>query len=69
MTKPHETSAPPLSRGQRQVLDYIAELSVELSELAGGAGFDDLARDLQRAGARARDRVHLARAGVGQAET
>ncbi len=64
MTETDPAAAPALTREQRQILDYIGEMSLELSSMATRAGFMELSAELAQSSVRARDIVHLARAGV-----
>lgn len=68
MTKP-EGNGSALSKEQRQLLDYIGDMALEMATMAERAVCPDLSEALRACSTRARDRVLQARAGVDQERT
>ncbi len=57
MTRPDAPDDSGLSPARRQLLEYVGDMSMELSEMTENAGFRDLCEDFRLASVKARSRA------------
>ncbi len=58
MIQPETVEESALPPAARRLLEYVGDLSMELSEMTENAGFRDLSEDFRRASVKARGRAY-----------